>query len=149
MSISKAKRYQSKRRRSSGSRFKRGFYAPLNEEKYQQPTDRTMNKGILPEYRSSYELKFMKWCDMNPEVEYWGVEPFPIPYVKPTDNQVHRYFPDAIVKFKNGKNFLIEIKPKNQCQDPVNLAKWDAAKKFCEGKDIDFIVMTEKELGIK
>jgi len=150
--ISRAKRYTKKRNRAqtnatgSKSRFKRGFYSPINESKYIQPLDKTMNKGELPEYRSSWELEFYKYCDINDEILSWTTEPFPIKYIKPTDGQVHRYFPDVLVKFSDGKNFLIEIKPFNQTQDPINISKWEAATAFCENKDLTFIVMTENEL---
>jgi len=146
--MNKYKRYQSKRRRS-GNKFKRGLYQPINEEKYQKPMDKTMNKGDLPEYRSSWELKLMKWCDVNIDVEYWTTEPFAIPYVKPTDNQIHRYFPDFLIKFKDGTKWLIEIKPQNQWGDPINIAKWNSAKEFCSKNGLIFRVMGEKELGIK
>ena len=85
--------------------------------------DRTMNKSIYPEYRSSWELKLMKFLDHNPEVEYWTVEPFPINYLNPKDNQIHRYFVDFMVKFKNGKKILIEVKPEGQKSNPINIAK--------------------------
>ena len=153
MSISRAKRYSKKRRRSqtnitgSKSKFKRGFYKPVNET-YQQPMDRTMNKSIYPEYRSSWELKLMKFLDHNPEVEYWTVEPFPINYLNPKDNQIHRYFVDFMVKFKNGKKILIEVKPEGQKSNPINIAKWEAATQFSKEQGFEFVVMGAKELGI-
>jgi len=155
MAISRGARYSKKRRRAktnatgSRSKFKRGYYKPLNENKYQQPLDKTMNSQQYPEYRSSWELKLMKWCDSNADVEYWTTEPFAVPYVKPTDNQIHRYFPDFLIKFKDGTKWLIEIKPQNQWDDPINIAKWNSAKEFCLKNGLIFRVMGEKELGIK
>ena len=149
MAISRAKRFSKKRRRGSSSKYQQGFYQVINEDKYKQPQDRTMNKALLPEYRSSYELKAYKFFDINPDVEYWSVEAFSIKYLSPKDGRVHRYFPDVLVKFKNGEKYLIEIKPKNQTSDPVVVAKARAAKIFCENNDMKFIFLTEKELGIK
>jgi predicted nuclease of restriction endonuclease-like RecB superfamily len=142
----KKQRYQTNRT-GSKSKFERGLYKPMNEEKYRQPQDKYMNSQIYPEYRSSWEKKFFKYCDMNPEIEYWTAEPFSIPYVSPKDGQVHRYFPDVLIK-KNGKKYLIEIKPSYQTSDPVNIAKWESAKQFCEKYGLEFVVLTEKELGV-
>lgn len=154
MSISRGKRFTQKRKRVSTnaeggrSKFKRGFYRPLNEEKYKKPFDNYMNKSEFPEYRSGWELKLMKYLDGNSDVEYWTCEPFHILYISPKDGQQHRYFPDFLVKFKNGRKVLIEVKPQAQWGDPVNQAKWEQAKKFCDGHSMDWRVMGEKELGV-
>lgn len=147
-------RYKKKKQRAqtnrtgSKSKFKQGYYKPINEEKYRQPLDHTMNALLYPEYRSSWELKLFKFLDNSENVEYWTSEPFPIKYVSPKDGLIHRYFPDALVKFKDGRKFLIEIKPQNQKSDPINIAKWEAAEQFCALHNLKFVVMTENELGI-
>ena len=121
--------------------------------------------------RSNWERKFCKWCDSNPNILEWGSEEFFIPYLSPTDNRVHRYFPDFIIKVKesNGqiKRYVIEVKPKKQTRPPirktkptksyiyecttyaVNQAKWKAAKDWCDDRRIEFKIITEDELGIK
>ena len=141
------KRKQRYQKKSGSRRYDQGFYKPLNEEKYRQPHNKYMNKSIYPEYRSSWEKKFMKYCDSNPEVEYWTCEPIAINYISPKDGRQHRYFPDFLIK-KNGKQYLIEIKPYSQTSDPINIAKWESAKKFCEKYHMEFLVLTEKELGV-
>jgi len=119
MAISRP-RYKKKKQRAQTNRtgnktkFQQGFYKPINEEKYRQPMDKTMNSQIYPEYRSSWELRFFKFLDLSKKVEYWSAEPFPIMYLNPKDGQIHRYFPDALVKMVNGKKLLIEIKPNYQ-----------------------------------
>jgi len=155
MAISRAKRFQKKIKRketnSTGGRgkFKRGFYNPINEGKYKLPQNNYMNSQPLPEYRSSWELKMYKWMDMNTEVEYWSTEPFAIEYISPKDGQKHRYFPDVLMKLKDGRKYLIEIKPNSQWDDPINVAKWEQAEKFCKLHNLIWQVMGEKELGIK
>lgn len=146
-------------------KFKKGYYQPKNPEKYQQPIDRTMNKKVLPEFRSSYELKFFKYADLNPLITKWGTEPFPIKYYDPITNRERRYFVDCFIEFKSGSRFLVEIKPHKETLAPTkgkrlevfqaqmntfitNTAKWEAAKKFCEAKGMKFIIITEKILGL-
>jgi hypothetical protein len=122
-------------------------------------------------YRSLWELKFMKWCDDNISVVEWGSETVIVPYISPIDNKVHRYFVDFYIKIKNKNNaiekYLIEIKPEKFTKPPeipkkktkrfidevfqygVNDAKWKAAFEFCKDRNMKFIILTEKDLGIK
>ena len=121
-------------------------------------------------YRSLWELRFMKWCDKNQSVEEWGSETVIVPYISPLDRKAHRYFVDFYVKVrnKNGalQKYLIEIKPERFTKPPaipkkktkrflqeaatyaVNHAKWKAAFEFCKDRNMTFMILTEKDLGI-
>ena len=139
----------------------KGKYQPSFPKKYKgDPTN------IV--YRSLWERKFMVYCDNNDRILEWGSEEIALPYRSPVDNKVHRYFPDFYIKVKesNGeiKKYLIEIKPLKQLSPPSkpkrqtkqylyevyeyakNQAKWQAAKEFCEDRQWQFKVITEKEL---
>ena len=88
----------------------------------------------------------MKYCDLSANIKSWGTEPFAIPYLSPKDNQMHRYFVDFVFITKDNQKHLVEIKPKSQCNDPVNLAKWEATENYCKQIDATFSVVTEVEL---
>lgn len=142
----------------------KGRYRVTNPKKY---------KGDLKDvvYRSSWELKFMKWCDMNNSVLEWGSETTVIPYKSPVDNKIHRYFVDFYIKVKtkNGdiKKYLVEIKPEKFTKPPpipqrktkrfieevflygTNQAKWKQANEYCLDRGMQFLVLTEKDLGIE
>lgn len=142
--------------------FQKGIYKPVNPTKY---------VGVSqPTYRSSYELKFFRWCDNNPNVVRWGSESISIPYISPLDRRIHHYFPDNIVQIKEGeiiKNYIVEIKPSKQTAPPdvnnrksqkrvlfeqvqwaVNSAKWEAATQWCKKAGFIFLILTEQELKI-
>lgn len=138
----------------------KGRFKPKNPEKYKgDPTN------II--YRSGWELKLMGYLDSHEEVSQWASEEFCIPYRSPVDNRVHRYFPDFWVKKRDGSVVVIEVKPAVQAEPPKqpsrmtrryvnevfeygkNQAKWKAAREFCEDRGWLFMVMTERELGIK
>lgn len=146
------------------SQYTQGTYKPQNPSKYVGQNN--------PIFRSGWELKFFRWADTNQNILFWGSENIIIPYLNPLDNKVHRYFVDNFVVFKdkdgNKRKFLIEIKPSKQVEKPIannrkkkstilyeqttwitNQAKWDAAKKWAEKKGYQFIILTEKELGIR
>lgn len=139
-----------------------GKFSPRNPAKYRGDITNIV-------YRSGYELKFMNWCDLNSDVIEWGSEEIYIPYRSPLDNKVHRYFVDFFVKIQSKESVricLIEVKPFRFTQEPkipkrrtkrfiqevkqwgVNLAKWEAAKDFCENRKWEFMIITEKDLGI-
>jgi hypothetical protein len=147
------------------SKYNQGRFHPQNPEKYKGDV-----QNII--YRSSWELKFMQWCDRNPNVIEYASEEFCIPYLSPIDGRVHRYFPDFIMKVKEQsgeiKKYIIEIKPKRQTVPPVqtskkrtktfinevktyavNEAKWKAAEEWCKDHLLEFKVITEDQLGIK
>ena len=121
-------------------------------------------------YRSSWEYKFMKWCDLSESVIKWGSEETVVPYVSPLDNKIHRYFIDFYVQLrdKDGilKSYLVEVKPKKYTKPPktnpkrktrawfsevknwgVNEAKWKAAEEFAKDKNWQFIILTEDHLN--
>jgi len=142
----------------------KGRYRIQNPKKY---------KGDINDviYRSSWELRFMKWCDLNPNVMEWGSETVIIPYRSPVDNKMHRYFVDFYIKTKdktnNIKKYLIEIKPEKFTKPPaipqkktkrfieevftygINQNKWKSANEYCEDRGWKFLVLTEKDLGIQ
>ena len=141
-----------------------GYFKPKNPHKYKgDPTN------II--YRSSWELKLMRFLDERKDIIKWGSEEIIIPYRSPIDGRVHRYFPDFIVTKINKDGIqetaLIEVKPKSQTQPPkrqnkitkryltevktwgVNEAKWRATLEYCKDRGWTFHIFTEKELGIK
>ena len=138
----------------------KGIYNPINPGKYVGNV-----KTII--YRSLLERRFMVFCDNSPNIDNWASEELAIRYYSPIDNKWHRYYPDFIVKTKQGKKLIIEIKPSRQCKPPKipvsrqtksymresleyikNQAKWQAASKYCEDQNAEFKIITEKDLGI-
>jgi hypothetical protein len=140
-------------------RFKQGVFKPKHPQKF---------VGKFAVYRSSFELKFMRWADNNPNVLEWSSEQIIVPYVSPVDGRAHRYYVDNFVVIREGdvvKRYLVEIKPFGQTQPPkpskrkkpatmlyeqtqwiINQAKWAAAREFARKKHAEFIILTEKEL---
>ncbi|NBW56606.1 head completion protein [bacterium] len=147
---------------NGNNKFRQGLFRPKNTSKYVGRTP--------PVYRSGWELKFFRWCDENNNVLEWASEAVIIPYINPVDGKAHRYYTDGIVAIKENDSiskYIIEIKPSNQLLQPVagkkkqstlifenkryiqNMAKWSAAKKWCQQRNYKFLILTEKELGLK
>jgi hypothetical protein len=139
--------------------FRQGYFTPKHPEKYIGNVNKIR-------YMSSWELQTDNFLDGNPNVIRWSSETLIIPYIKPTDGKVHKYLVDYYVEYKNTKGEIIkealEVKPLQQTrpsrsrnpktklyeslQYAVNIAKWEAAQKYCNERGIKFRVVTEKSI---
>ena len=142
----------------------RGKFRPKHPQKYRgDPTN------II--YRSLWERNCMRYFDENPNILKWSSEEVIVPYKSPLDGRYHRYFPDFLIRVKNkeGKleTIMIEVKPFKETKEPkpqkrltknylyevktwsINKSKWEAAIEFCKDRKWKFMIITEKELGIK
>lgn len=140
----------------------KGKFVPKNLHKYLGD-----HKNIV--YRSLLERRFMSWADGNPNILKWSSEEVVIPYLNITDGKIHRYFPDffIVVKDKTGlqKKILIEVKPEKETREPKvqnrktrrylqevmtwgkNKSKWEAAQRYCDKNQMQFVILTEKDLS--
>ena len=79
-----------------------------------QPTNPSKYRGNVKDinFRSSWELLFAKYCDMNDSIVQWSSEETVIGYVSTADGgKKRRYFMDFWVRYADGTQFLFEIKP--------------------------------------
>ena len=143
----------------------KGRYFPTTPKKYRGNPNQII-------YRSLWERKVMVYCDKNDAIIEWGSEEVIVPYLSPMDGKIHRYFPDFYMKVRQAdgstKKFIIEVKPKSQCKQPVknpkrrttksfnevktfaiNQAKWKSAREFCEDKGMEFKIFTEDHINPK
>ena len=134
--------------------FAQGVYKPLNPKKY-------VGKGY-PRYRSGWEWAFFQFCDNNEAVLEWASEAISIKYLHPITGKVTSYVPDIFMRYRTKNNKvcteIIEIKPKKQTtmqearneRDKIvvaiNMAKWAAARAFCQKNGLVFRVLTEDQL---
>jgi len=136
-------------------------FVPKLPEKY---------KGRYPiVVRSTWELEFMKWCDMNPQIVEWSSESIKIPYYDPIRFKRRYYYPDFMIKVINSKDnivsYIIEVKPHKETVPPkksgrktrktvlyehrtykTNQAKWNAARDYANKLGFQFKIFTEREL---
>jgi hypothetical protein len=145
------------------SKFKQGIYTPINREKY-------IGKWPIV-YRSAWEFKFMCFLDKNTSIKKWASESLSIPYLNPVTGKPTKYYPDFLYTYVNSSGTeiteLCEIKPYKQTIEPkisknkkkktiltemrvwlVNSAKWKFAQEYCKTRNINFRIITEKELNI-
>ena len=138
-------------------KFKQGYYKIKNPKKY-------VGNPNKVRYMSSWEHALHQFFDNNKNILQWSSEPVAIPYIKPSDNKVHRYFPDYWIRYRTRHGELveeiIEVKPINQVDlrrkkrlteadkrtYQINICKWESATRFCKKRGITFRVLTEEQL---
>lgn len=113
----------------------------------------------------------MDFLDRRDDILRWNSEEVVIPYRSSIDGRIHRYFVDFWVEKldRNGNKsvVLVEVKPYKETVEPkkqkkmtksylyevknwaVNTSKWKAAHEYCQDRGWKFMLMTERELGIK
>lgn len=144
-----------KPKRKSG--FVQGYF-PINEcKKY-------YGQGPII-YRSSWERKFCLYCERTPEIIMWSSESISIKYFNPLDEKYHTYFPDYLVKLRDGTTFIVEVKPKAQLIKPkepkrltpksiksykwsfdtwmTNMVKKEAAEAYAKSRGWKYMIVTE------
>lgn len=144
--------------------FLQGVFKPKNPKKYRGDPTKII-------YRSSWERKFMDYCDLKDSIMEWSSESTVVPYRFDMDGKMHRYFIDFRItvreKDDSVQTYLVEIKPEKKTKPPKkptrksksylfesmeyvkNQNKWDAARKYAVDRGWKFIVLTEHDLGIK
>jgi hypothetical protein len=135
------------------SKYKQGTYIPIN-------TSKVIGGAVI--YRSSWEEKLARWCDLSPSVIKWGTEVVAIQYrdpgsvnleecrkygLNPGDPSqwpIKNYYIDFYIEFfpkgcdeNDGKveRVLIEVKPLKETQPPQPVsegAKLKEKKRFNE-----------------
>lgn len=138
--------------------YSKGKFTPTNPQKYIGKRD--------PQWRSSWEMVFMMFCDTNDSVLYWASESIIVPYIHPFTGKKTNYIPDFFVVYENkfGKKIaeVVEIKPKkqsiiesktasakNRMVVAINHAKWKSAQAYCKSQGYVFRVITEDDLFFK
>jgi hypothetical protein len=101
--------------------------------------------------------------DEHQGVEKWASESVQIPYRDPLTGRYTIYVPDFFIVYndKNGGKHaeVVEVKPTNQMikeklgnsaynqeQYIKNIAKWEAANKWCKQQGIKFRVVSEDDI---
>lgn len=155
------KNYKDRNKPNKTGKYIQGYYELQNPKKYTGDPSKII-------YRSSYEYKFCRYCDLTPEVVTWSSEPFSVKYYDPISNKQREYFIDFYIRTGKGgsfKDYLIEVKPKEKTKKPVfkgkqtlkrlknyneevaeyvvNEAKVKAAKQYAKNMGYKFLVVTE------
>lgn len=156
------------------SKNKLGYYTDTKVYEDLKKPEKYCGKVKQITTRSSLERKFIfSFLDNNPNIEKWANESVIIPYYSEVDGRKAKYYVDFYMKLKDGREYLIEVKPNDFLTPPKppkrrtkkslhnyqklteqyvkNSNKWEAAKNYVkllktQGRKIEFMFVTEKEI---
>lgn len=98
-------------------------------------------------YRSGWELSFAQWLEKQDDVVYFQIEPLSIPYVSnKRTGKIRQYHPDFLVRYADGHEDLIEIKPSRKVENRIVRRKSEAAARFCQTNGMCYRIITEIDL---
>jgi hypothetical protein len=116
-------------------------------------------------FRSLWERNTFRWIEEQDSIIEWSSEEVVVPYRCSTDKKIHRYYIDIYFKTKDGKKYLIEIKPKKETMPPKvptrktkryltevltymkNESKWKAASAYALDRGYIFQIWHEDILN--
>lgn len=137
------------------NKFHQGKYLVRNPDKYKGDVNAVY-------FRSGLERRYMMFLESCPLIVQWSSETVVVPYIFDIDKVTHRYFVDFWVKLQNGTEQLHELKPDRFCHPPrknskrylieavefvKNQNKWKFAEKFAKKNNMEFVVLTDKQIG--
>jgi len=96
-------------------------------------------KGGIIFCHSSWEEELARRLDDDNEILTFKKEPFPIPYA--FGGKDRNYYPDFFILRSDGRKLVVEVKPQAFWSMPMNVAKFEAARKFCSDKDMEFVLL--------
>lgn len=144
-------------KRGKYNHAKTGTFTPQHPEKF---------KGkYKPIYKSSLELRFMRYCDRNPKIIAWDYEGLHIKYLDKSEKpeKIRNYHIDFVIYAQTSdgiKKIWVEIKPSSEVKKPLNESdirgwktwiknqcKWKQATSTARANKADFKVITEQQLN--
>lgn len=94
-------------------------------------------------YHSGWEHQYMKRLDKSKTVAKWtknhGIS---IQYITEAGN-VRGYRPDFLIERLDGAKELHEVKGTHYLENPDTIRKHEAARNWCEKRDMKFVVVTK------
>jgi hypothetical protein len=119
---------------------------------YQRGEYVSVKTGQVCKFRSGWEEKVMVHLDSDPTVERWTYEQTVIEYLSNIrTKKIRRYYPDFFVRYLDGREEIVEVKPKRKLDQVTVKKKAEAARLWCSDRGMTYRMLTEielKEMGL-
>lgn len=112
---------------------------------YAVPTQKSERVIPMVHCESTIERDFAYLLEYDPLVEGYEEQPCKISYI--FDRKEHYYIPDFCVFWRNRQPSLVECKPVSKLDEPENLQKWTAARRWCTHNLYTFMLITDESLS--
>lgn len=133
-------------------KYKEGLLASMYDDTFAKYKDRSFN---LDNYCfDSMPEKDMFWnllCDQRIEKVWFtgmltnGQSEFIVNYIDPVTQGIRTYYPDFLVRKKDGSYVIIEVKGEDKIDDAVVLAKKAYAEQMAQASGFEYIMVPGKQ----
>lgn len=134
------KRIRSKSKKSKSKVASAILFQVKNIARVKYHSDK-LGKDFL--FRSNLERRYAELLDADDSITMWHYEHTNLPYFY--EGKLRKYIADFTVILANGGRRVIELKPKKLKDNPKNVAKFEAATKWCEKNGWTYEIVTEKD----
>ena len=93
--------------------------------------------------RSRLERWELEWAETESSVIDIQYESISIPFYNIDKEEICNYIPDFKITYNDGSIELVECKRRDHLELPINIIKFEAARKYCEDRGWKFSVYTE------
>lgn len=106
----------------------------------------SIEKNELVKNNSSLKEDYIQILEFNPKISLYCEQPIKI--IFQANNKLNYYEPDFYIEYIRGKKELIEINPEKKFKIGYleYLKKNKVIKEFCDSNNIDYNILTEKEI---
>jgi TnsA endonuclease N terminal len=116
---------------------------------YQRGEYTSVKTGQVCKFRSGWEEKVMVHLDSQPDVETWTYEQTVIEYISNIrTKKIRKYYPDFYVRYRDGREEVVEVKPKRKLDQLTVKKKAEAATSWCAARGMSYRILTEIELKV-
>lgn len=102
--------------------------------------------GTMIKYESLLERDYIHLLEFDSKVDYYEAQPIKIPYKY--KGASYNYYPDFKVITGDNRVLLVEVKPTRFLKKEKNLLKFEVGKRFCEGKNWEYMVVSEENIRV-
>ncbi|VXC35754.1 TnsA endonuclease-like protein [Bacillus sp. 349Y] len=95
-------------------------------------------------WESTLERDFIKLLDFDPTVVSFKFQPEQINFVY--KGKQRKYYPDFLVVRNDFTKYIYEVKAFGKIGEDVNKVKFQVGMKFCNERNMKYVVVTEKDI---
>lgn len=132
--------------------YKDGLLASYYDDKYSKYRNKTFNVDNYCFDSVPESDMFWNLINDNRLEKVWftgmltaGQTEFVINYIDPESNTVRSYYPDFLVKKKDGSYVIIEVKGEHMIDSAVVQAKKEYARQIASASNMDYIIVAGKQ----
>lgn len=105
---------------------------------------RSQKMSSMIPWESTLERDYLKIAEFDSMITYISSQPISITYL--FEGKEKTYFPDFLIKTRDFKEYLVEVKPESKKYLSENQIKFQAGMSYAKENGIEFRILSEKDI---